>query len=78
VEGERVTSLLRAEEVAAMLAMSPRAVYDLAAKGELAAIRIGRVIRFSVDDVERFVDEHRERAGQSAEVVRLERDGAAP
>ncbi len=53
-----MTSLLRAEDVARRLSISPRAVYRLAERGELPAIRWGRVVRFDPEALERWLAEH--------------------
>lgn len=49
-----MTGLTTAAAVAAMLGISPRTVYDLAASGRLPSYRIGGSIRFDPDEVQRF------------------------
>jgi excisionase family DNA binding protein len=53
----RVTNetLLTAADVAAALALSTRAVYELAASRKIACFRFGSAIRFSPDDVEQYL-----------------------
>ena len=46
--------LLKLDEVAELLAVSPRTVRRLAGRG-LPAVRVGRILRFFRQDVERFV-----------------------
>ena len=53
--------LLRAEEVAKMLACSKWFVYALAKRKELPSISIGRTVRFDPKDVVEFVNQHRQR-----------------
>lgn len=49
--------LLRPDQVSEQLACSVKAVYAWAARGELASVRLGRLVRFRPSDVRRFVDE---------------------
>ena len=44
-----------AKELAAILSVTPMTIYRLAKRGELRAVRIGRSIRFSSEDVEEFM-----------------------
>ena len=44
-----------AKELAASLKVTPMTIYRLAKRGELKAVRIGRSIRFSSEDVEEFM-----------------------
>ena len=53
--------LLTANEVARRLAVVPLTVYRLTKRGRLHPLRIGRLLRFRVDDVERFLHEESER-----------------
>jgi len=46
--------LLTKDEVAARLTISARTVLELAARRELACVRIGRCVRFEPVDVEAF------------------------
>lgn len=54
--------LLTRQQVAEMLALSPRKVWLLGNCGELPCVRIGRSVRFDLRDVEAFV-ESRKRKG---------------
>lgn len=47
--------LLTVREVARLLAVSERLVQSLAQRGDLQAIRVGRLLRFRLEDVETFV-----------------------
>jgi excisionase family DNA binding protein len=44
-----------AKELAESLQVTPMTIYRLAKRGELRAVRIGRSIRFSSEDVEDFI-----------------------
>jgi len=46
--------MLTASQVAQILGLSARFVYDLAARGELASHRFGGAVRFTVEDVETY------------------------
>jgi excisionase family DNA binding protein len=58
--------LVTAEEVAALLKVSPKSIYRWASEGRLPAFREGRLIRFLGSDVEAFV---RSRIGARARGV---------
>jgi excisionase family DNA binding protein len=47
--------LVTAEEIAALLKVSPKSIYRWASEGRLPAFREGRLIRFLGSDVEAFV-----------------------
>ena len=47
--------LITAEEIAAVLKVSPKSIYRWASEGRLRAFREGRLIRFLESDVEVFV-----------------------
>ncbi len=49
------TVLITAEEIAALLKVSPKSIYRWASEGRLPAFREGRLIRFLESDVEEFV-----------------------
>ncbi len=57
------TPLITAEEIAALLKVSPKSIYRWASEGRLPAFREGRLIRFLESDVEVFV---RDRVGTRA------------
>ncbi len=48
-------SLLTPKEAAAKLKVSPRLVYSLAAKGQLKAVRVGTLKRFTEEELDRFI-----------------------
>jgi excisionase family DNA binding protein len=51
--------LLTKDDVAARLNIHPRSVLKFAARGELASIRVGRVVRFEAAALDAFIDAHR-------------------
>jgi excisionase family DNA binding protein len=51
--------LLRPEEVARMLGLSKPRIYQLAESREIPSVRIGKSIRFLIDDVSHFIKSHR-------------------
>lgn len=51
--------LLDAKRVAAILNISPKSVFRLAANGELRSVRWGRTVRFEQGAVEEFIGQRR-------------------
>jgi excisionase family DNA binding protein len=55
-------ALLTAQDVAALLAVDPKRVYELAARWQgdrrLPSVRFGRQVRFRLIDVEAYIAEH--------------------
>ena len=47
--------LLRPEEAAQALAISPRKLWDLTKRGEILAVRFGRVVRYDIDDLRKWI-----------------------
>ncbi len=47
--------LFTSKEAASQLRISTRKLYDLQAKGEIQAIRIGRSIRYESEALQRFI-----------------------
>jgi excisionase family DNA binding protein len=61
--GDRIPRLLTPDEVAEVLAISPRGVLRLAERGELRAIRVGeRRLRVAPDDLRAYIESRREAA----------------
>jgi len=52
--------LLTPQEVAQHLGVSPYTVGEMARKGTLPAVRVGRFLRFTLEDVRKYVERHRE------------------
>ena len=57
---ESLKILLSLSEAAASLAISERKLWGMTANHEIPHIRLGRCLRFSVKDLERWIDEHKE------------------
>jgi excisionase family DNA binding protein len=51
------TRLLEAAEVANMAGLTPGYVYDLARKGQIPTVKIGRRVRFRPDSIEKWFDD---------------------
>lgn len=49
-------------KTARMLDCSVRTLYRLVERGELAPIRVGRDLRFELEEIRRYLDRHRETA----------------
>ena len=50
------TLLVDARRAAAMLAISPRTLWSLTNNGEIQHVRIGRAVRYSVEDLRKWVE----------------------
>lgn len=61
------TLLLTADQAAKALAISPRALWTLTKCGEVPSIRLGRSVRYSVDQLREWI------GGQSATDVAQQR-----
>lgn len=70
---EPMRPLLRPAEAARILGVSRSQIYRLAALGEIAHVRVGRSVRFRLEDLERFVERRR-----VAAVWEQERSGDRP
>lgn len=57
-----MTRLLTPREVAAHLSVSPEKVYRMLQKGEMRPVRLGRAVRVTEGEVEKFVRESMEAA----------------
>lgn len=58
--------LVTAEEIAALLKVSPKSIYRWASEGRLPSFREGRLVRFLESDVEAFI---KSRIGVGARVM---------
>ncbi len=57
--------LLRSEEAAGVLAISPRTLWSLTKAGELRCVRIGKKsIRYCVSDLEKYIERRKQDAQQ--------------
>jgi excisionase family DNA binding protein len=59
--------LVESREAARLLAVSPRTLWSLTARGDLPCVRIGRAVRYSLADLESFVGRLRAEARRSSE-----------
>jgi excisionase family DNA binding protein len=58
-EKEVIAPLVVTARVAAsVMCVSVRHLYALTKAGKIRAVRIGRIVRYRMDDIERFLDEH--------------------
>ena len=51
--------LLTAQQAAKTLSISPRKLWGLTAASEIPHVRIGRCVRYSVDDLQRWVEQQK-------------------
>ena len=54
-----MNDLMTATEVAELFRVEPSTVYGWARKGEIPKIKIGRVVRFPRDEIEKFLNNNR-------------------
>ena len=59
IADENSKLLLTVRETAAMLSISERKLWNLTNENEIPAIRIGRSVRYSVEDVQQWIDTKR-------------------
>ena len=52
--------LVTSSQAAKLLSISERTLFSLAVSGEIPRIRIGRAVRYSPDDLQRWIDERKE------------------
>jgi excisionase family DNA binding protein len=55
---QQETQLLKPAEAAAMLAISRRLLWSLSNRGDIPVVRIGRLVRYAVPALERWIAEH--------------------
>lgn len=48
--------LLTTQEAAEALAISPRKLWGMTASGEIPHVRLGRSVRYPVDDLQRWIE----------------------
>jgi excisionase family DNA binding protein len=56
--------LLTPQEAAEALAISPRKLWGMTASGEIPCVRLGRSVRYPVNDLQRWID-HQTKGGES-------------
>jgi excisionase family DNA binding protein len=52
------------QEALEWLRISSTTLWELTASGELPAVRLGRAVRYRVEDIERFIERHLDGRGQ--------------
>lgn len=55
------TTLLRPREAAAMLALSPRKLWELTNRKLIPCVRIGRAVRYDVRDLVAWIEDQKSR-----------------
>ncbi len=53
---EPMKRLLRPDEAAALLTISPRTLWTLTSEGKIPAVRLGRSVRYDVRDLEHAIE----------------------
>jgi len=53
-----MNKLMDAKELAQMLKVSDRTIYGWVSKGTIPTVKIGRLIRFKVEDIEVWIDKN--------------------
>lgn len=56
--------LVTEREAAEMLAISPRSLWSLAASNQIPRCKVGRSVRYSIEDLREFVDQQRTHASR--------------
>ena len=56
--------LLTPQQAAETLAISPRKLWGMTASGEIPHIRLGRCVRYPIDDLQRWIDERKKGGSQ--------------
>ena len=55
------TLLLKTQQAAESLAISPRKLWALTASGEIPHVRIGRCVRYDFADLQQWIADHKRR-----------------
>jgi len=58
--------LLKPNETAAALAISPRLLWTITQQGELPCVRIGRAVRYDPDDLRAWIERQKAKGGERA------------
>jgi len=56
--------LVTPSQAAKLLSICERTLFSLAASGQILRIKIGRAVRYSPDDLQRWIDERKESPGR--------------
>ena len=57
---EKSALLLTAQQAAKALAISPRKLWGMTASREIAHLRVGRCVRYPLEDLQRWIDAQKE------------------
>jgi excisionase family DNA binding protein len=57
--GPLPVGLLDYDDAASFLSVTPRLVRELWQRREIAGIKVGRRVRFTIDDLQDYIDRHR-------------------
>ena len=60
---QKLALLLSAREAAEALAISPRKLWGMTASGEIPHIRLGRCVRYPVDDLQEWIKSRKKEGG---------------
>ena len=52
--------LLTPKQAAAALSISPRKLWSMTANGEIPYLKIGRLTRYSIDDMQTYIIDHKQ------------------
>ena len=58
---DEIPGLLRSDEAARLLAISPRKLWTLADDGEIPVVRIGRSVRYDPADLRDYIERQKHR-----------------
>jgi len=58
--------LFTVRETARVLAIIERTLFSLTKRGEIKRLKIGRSVRYSVEQLKRWIDEHEQEGGSDA------------
>ena len=59
VAAGKAALLLTPKQAAEALAISPRKLWGMTASGEISHLRIGRAVRYPLDDLQRWIDDQK-------------------
>ncbi|GIW96966.1 MAG: hypothetical protein KatS3mg111_0299 [Pirellulaceae bacterium] len=64
MSGEAMRLLLKPQEAAEALAISPRKLWEMTASGQIPAVRIGRAVRYDLADLRRWIDDQKQKGAR--------------
>jgi len=54
-----VSKLINSKQAAVYLCVSPRKLWDLSKSGRIPTVKIDRVVRYDLDDLNNFIDQQK-------------------